>query len=189
MSPKTKVTQKQILDAAFEIAEAEGLKQVSVRKVAAALGCSIAPIYVNFENSEALIKAIVEKAMAINAEYLTRPYTQEPFLNMGIGSIMLAYDHKRLYRDIVEQKGMAEHSDKAQHGAMISLMKTDPKLAGFSDAQMMRILFTMQVFTAGLCAFASAETMPEGITLEFLLQLLEDTGNDVINGTRKREKR
>ena len=46
--------------------------------------------------------------MDINVEYISRPYTDEPFLNMGIGSIMLAYEHKRLYRDIVEQKGISE---------------------------------------------------------------------------------
>ncbi len=189
MSPKTKVTYEQILDTAFEIAEAEGLKQVSVRKVAAALSCSVAPIYVNFENSQALINAIIEKAMEINVEYISRPYTGEPFLNMGIGSIMLAYEHKRLYRDIVEQKGISENSrDHAHYGAMLNLMKSDPKLAGFSDDQIMRILFTLQVFTAGLCTFASADKMPENVSLEFLLKLLENTGNDVINGTRKREE-
>ena len=189
MSPRIKVTKEQIMDAAFEIAEKEGLAQISVRKVAAALDCSVAPIYVNFENAEALISAVVEKAMTINMEYVSRPYTDEPFLNMGIGSIMLAYEHKRLYRDIVERKRLCEEINNPKHSVLIDIMKTDKKLIGFSEAQIMHILFTLQVFTTGLCTYASAEKMPEGITLDLLLKLLEDTGNDVIDGTRKRENK
>ena len=64
-------------------------------------------------------------------------------------------------------------------------MKSDPKLAGFSNEQIMRILFTLQVFTAGLCTFASADQMPENVSLEFLLKLLEDTGN----GCHQRNKK
>ena len=189
MSPKVKVTKEQIIEAAFAIAEEEGLAQISVRKVAAALDCSVAPIYVNFENAEDLVSAVIEKAMAINMEYVTRPYTEEPFLNMGIGSIMLAFDHKRLFRDIVEQKGIADQQDNPHLDRMIDWMKSDSKLQGFSDELIKRILFTLQVFTAGLCTFASADEMPEGITLDMLIKLLEDTGNDVIDGTRKRENK
>ncbi len=187
MSPKVKVTRQEIIDTAFDIADAEGLKQISVRKVAAALDCSVAPIYVNFENAEDLVSAVIEKAMDINVEYCSRPYTDQPFLNMGIGSVMLAYEHKRLFRDIVAQKEMTDSANNPRHAEMLALMKSDPKLAGFSDASMMNILFKMQVFTSGLCTFASAETMPPGLTLQFLLAVLEETGYDVIDGERKRE--
>lgn len=188
MSPKVKVNKQQIIDAAFDIASTEGLLSISVRKVATALKCSVAPIYVNFEKAEDLVDAVVEKAMDIDMEYCSRPYTDQPFLNLGIGSIMLAYDHKQLFKDVVEQKGLSESADNPRHAAMVELMKRDKKLAGFTDAQLARIVFKMQVFTAGLCAYASAEAMPQGMTLDFLLAVLEETGNDVIDGERKRDK-
>jgi len=187
MSPKVKVTKQEIIDAAFNIAQNEGLAQVSVRKVAAALDVSVAPIYVNFINAEDLIEAVVQKALDINMDYCSRPYTDQPFLNIGIGSVMLAYDHKRLYRDIVEQKGISDESPNPRNNVMLNLMKSDAKLTGFSDEQIFNILFKMRVFTAGLCTFASADDMPEGMTLEILLSVLEETGNDVIMGERKRE--
>ncbi|MEX1308703.1 MAG: TetR/AcrR family transcriptional regulator [Eubacteriales bacterium] len=189
MSPKVKITKAQIIQAAFDIAENEGLAQITVRKVAAALNCSVAPIYVNFENAEDLVSDVIKKAMDINMEYVSRPYTDQPFLNMGIGSIMLAYEHKKLYRDIVALNNAHDETDAEAHRIMIDIMKSDKKLEGFSDPQIMQILFTLQVFTAGLCAYASAESMPEGITLKLLLKLLEDTGNDVIEGTRKRAEK
>jgi AcrR family transcriptional regulator len=58
MSPKTKVLKQDIIDAAFEIADSEGLREISVRKVASKLNCSVAPIYVNFDSSEGMINRI-----------------------------------------------------------------------------------------------------------------------------------
>jgi len=186
MSPKAKITKQEIIDAAFNIADNEGFHALSVRKVAATLGCSVAPIYVNFDNAESLGNAVAEKAHLIHIEMCSKPYSHEPFLNMGIGTLMFAYQHKQLYKDIIESKNQTVICTPSNHPEFFVQMRKDEKLTGFDDASLQRILFKMSTFTNGLCVFASAETMPNELTIDHLCSLLEETGNDVIDGERKR---
>ncbi len=186
MSPKIKVLKQEIIDAAFEIAASEGISALSVRKVAAMLGCSVAPIYVNFENAEDLNAAVAERAKQIHMELCTYPHTEEPFLNLGIGCIKFAYQYKRLYKEIIEAKRDLGHMQECNDQNMLDLMRLDPKLKSFDDRTLSRILFKMSTFTNGLCVYAACEPMPDGITLDLLLDVLEQTGNDVIIGELKR---
>ena len=188
MSPKIKVLKQEIIDAAFTIASEEGFSALSVRKVAAMLDCSVAPIYVNFESVEDLHAAVAERAKQIHMDMCAYPHTDEPFLNMGIGCIKFAYEYKRLYKDIIEPSNYAGYTSDCSGYDMHEMMRKDPKLVSFDESALTRILFKMGTFTNGLCVYAAANPMPEGITLELLLDVLEQTGNDVINGELKRQK-
>jgi len=188
MSPKTKVQKQEIIDAAFDIANEEGLREITVRKVANKLNCSVAPIYVNFVNAEELVDAVVEKAVEINMQMCMEEYTDQPFLNIGIRSVMVAYKYKRLYKDIIESRDLDRKHSKEIDTPLLEHMRKDRKLSGFNDKELMEILFTMQIFTNGLCVYAAAESMPEGMTIEYLLELLEQTGEDVIRGAHRRKR-
>ena len=65
MPPKPKFSKQEIVNAAFDIAKNEGLDAITIRKVAHKLGSSIAPIYVNFDNVEQLVQAVVTKTFDI----------------------------------------------------------------------------------------------------------------------------
>ena len=188
MSPKTKISKQEIIDAAFSIADTEGLTELSVRKIALRLGCSVAPIYVNFKNADDLMDAIKNQAHQMHLAMCEASYTDEPFLNIGIGTVMFAYQHKRLYKDIIEAKQGFDLSCHAAHPAMIEKMRTDKKLKSFDDQALCRILFKMSTFTNGLCVYAAADPMPKGITIDSLLDALEQTGNDVISGEIQRQR-
>lgn len=69
MPPKNKFSKEQISEAAFAIAENEGIDRITIRKVADRLGSSIAPIYVNFTDVEALSKPLLTKWSLLVSNY------------------------------------------------------------------------------------------------------------------------
>jgi TetR/AcrR family tetracycline transcriptional repressor len=62
--PAAKVTREAVIEAALRIAEAEGVAQLSMRKLAAELGVAVTAIYWHVGNREALIEALVEREIA-----------------------------------------------------------------------------------------------------------------------------
>lgn len=59
MPPKTRYTREAVLDAALRVVRSEGLRGVSARTVAKALGASTAPVLAAFATMQALNEAVV----------------------------------------------------------------------------------------------------------------------------------
>jgi len=62
--PSTPVTREAVIDAALRIVEQEGVRQLSMRKLAAELGVAVTAIYWHVGNREALLDALVEREIA-----------------------------------------------------------------------------------------------------------------------------
>ncbi len=63
MSPKTQYTREEIIQAAVDVGMECGIDGITIRAVADKLGCSVAPIYVNFESRDLLIEAVVRHCL------------------------------------------------------------------------------------------------------------------------------
>lgn len=101
MAPKIKFSRDKIIDVAFEIANLEGFDGISIRKVADKVGCSIAPIYVNFKDIDELKDAVAKRVQEIIEKLINEQKSEEYFLNIGIASIKFANQYKIIYRDYV----------------------------------------------------------------------------------------
>lgn len=62
MAPKQKITREQLLEVAFDITRKEGFSAVTARSVAKAAGCSIQPVFSQFDTMEALRTATFDYA-------------------------------------------------------------------------------------------------------------------------------
>ena len=89
MPPKQHYTKEDILDAAFTLVQEEGLPGLSVRRIAERLGCSTAPVYTYCRDMEEVREAVMEKALRLLMDFTDRSYTDDVFLNVGVG--LLAY--------------------------------------------------------------------------------------------------
>lgn len=94
MSPKTKFDRKAIVEATFTIAREEGFASITTRSVAKRLGCSVAPIYINFETIEDLIKAVIERVFATSDEMLKKQKGPSLFENIGKASLVPVHSSK-----------------------------------------------------------------------------------------------
>ena len=100
MGPKTKYKKDEIIDAAFEIAREEGLAGITARSVAKRLGCSVAPIYVNFETIEGLTEAVVQRVFSLSGEMLAREQGTDMFEKIGRASLAFAREYPVLCREL-----------------------------------------------------------------------------------------
>lgn len=78
----------------------DGMEGITVRKIAAELGSSVAPVDVNFSDLEELRDAVVERIVDISWEVLEETGTGRPFRDIGRASIRFAGRYPVISRDL-----------------------------------------------------------------------------------------
>lgn len=190
MAPKIKFSRDKIIDVAFEIANLEGFDGISIRKVADKVGCSIAPIYVNFKDIDELKDAVAKRVQEIIEKLINEQKSEEYFLNIGIASIKFANQYKIIYRDYV-LKGNSYISKNSEivHDLIINNMKKDKNLNNFSEDELKRILIKMKIFQLGLAIAVSNNNDVDGLTEEQCITMLKEAGMDTILGMKYRKNK
>lgn len=190
MAPKIKFSREKIIDVAFEIANLEGFDGISIRKVADKVGCSIAPIYVNFKDIDELKDAVAKRVQEIIEKLINEQKSEEYFLNIGIASIKFANQYKIIYRDYV-LKGNSYISKNSEivHDLIINNMKKDKNLNNFSEDELKRILIKMKIFQLGLAVAVSNNNDVDGLTEEQCITMLKEAGMDTILGMKYRKNK
>ncbi|MBI9098623.1 MAG: TetR family transcriptional regulator [Spirochaetaceae bacterium] len=178
MPPKAQFSKQQILDTALKISIESGISTLTVRKLAEKLGCSVAPIYVNFENSEALVQAVMDMIRELSWKYATKSYTDIGFFNIGIGQILFVKDYPLLYMDLLNNDPHCMTMSDEQAKQMIDIMEKDDMLQGLSREQNSDLLLKMSIFTMGLCLTMTKDE--QVLPLEKILSLLEETAHQFI---------
>jgi AcrR family transcriptional regulator len=179
MPPKTVFTKEQIIDTAFEIFREEGIENLSVRKLAARINCSTAPIYTSFENVDRIKEQLLEHALDILTEYTEKEYTSDAFLNIGLGLLEFARDYRTIYRKLFMESNKYQYILKRFNERNLIQMKKAEHLKLFEDADLASMLEKMSVYTHGLAAMLCAG-MLEDERYEYFLKKLGEMGYCVI---------
>lgn len=188
MAPKKKFSRKQIIDAAFEIAQLEGIDHVTIRKVADRLESSIAPIYVNFNDVEELKQEVFQEIVELSHRMLTEQDSGDPFFDIGIASLRFAREYRVLFRDLVmKPNDYMESYDDDMGNHLVEQMKMDADLEGFTDEELRMILLKMRIFMAGLTIMVAGDSLPGDLNEEKEIELLHHTADDVITAARMRK--
>lgn len=184
--PKTIYTKEQLVKAAFEIVCEAGFDQLTIRNVARRLGSSIAPIYVNFKDVEELKQAVISKAVEINKEILAEQNSGDPFLDVGIASVLFAKRYPRIFDEIVIKNDQSYRGQTDNEMFVINQMKNDPQLAQFKDEDLRLLLLKMQALQAGLSLLARKEAYKDLLDDDMIIKILDHTGLDILDGMSKR---
>ncbi|HKL42106.1 MAG TPA: TetR/AcrR family transcriptional regulator, partial [Clostridia bacterium] len=191
MPPKQKYTKERIIDTAFDLAKVDGIENLTARKLADALGSSVAPIYANFEDIEALKKSVVNKIFEMSRNMSKEEITGDRFLDIGIASLRFAKEYSVLFKELVLKKNKyMEDYDASLGKTILQEMKEDSTLEELSDDELMRVLLKMRVFQLGLSVMVANDLLPKSFNEEAQIDLLKSMGSDVISGTtlNKKEK-
>ena len=104
MPPKCKFTKQEIIQAALQIARAEGPDGITARALGARLGASSRPIFSLFESMEAVQAEVMQSAKELYSQYVHVGLSQTPaFRGVGQQYIQFAIDEpvaERLYRHL-----------------------------------------------------------------------------------------
>lgn len=189
MPPKNKFTMDQIIDAAFGIAKTEGIDSITIRKVADQLGSSIAPIYVNFKDVEELKRTVVKKIVQMSQQMIIEENSGNQFRDIGIASLRMAKEYPVLVRDFVlKPNEYFQGYDEEMGSDLVELMKKDADLEGFTDEELMMILFKMRAFQMGLTIMIANGLLPKEYDLEKMIAVSDNVAEDVIMAARMRKQ-
>ncbi len=190
MPPKTKFEKETIINAAFEIAAAEGLNAITARSVAKKLKSSVAPIYVNFETIDELVETVVHRVFELSDEFLQKQKGSSIFENIGKASLAFAREYPVLYRELALQPNPYLASYEALERSMIQAMAEDEHLKDWTDEERRRLFLKMRIFQMGLTAMVANGQVPSWMEEEAFEALLMEVGEDLFQAQQvKREEK
>ncbi len=185
MPPKISITKEQILKAAFELVQEEGMNDLSARHIAKRLDCSTAPVYSTFKNMAELEEEVMKKAGDLLIDYTRKEYTDNAFLNTGVGFTIFSRDHKNLYKELFLRGDRFIDIVNEGDAKLYELFKQDPQHGDLPDDVKRRLFTKMRMFSQGMASLACAGLL-EDDSNEFIIRLLMETGECIIVDTYKK---
>ena len=188
MPPKTKFDREAIVEAAFEIAKEEGFAGITSRSVAKRLRCSVAPIYINFETIDDLVKAVAERVFVLSDELLKKQKGHDLFENIGKASLVFAREYPVLFRELVIQKNPYMASYETVQDALVEAMAEDENLRGLTYNERKRLLLKMRIFQTGLSVMVANGHLPSWLDDQAAEELLMEMGKDILRIQQIKQK-
>lgn len=152
MPPKIKTNRESILNAAFEVAQAEGITAITAQSVSAILNTSVAPIFREFQTIEELRNATAEKINAFHLQYLINyPSEDSTFLTYGIAYIHFAKEYPRLFELIMQHS----HTTLRERisGSLTFVTDSAGLESGLLTEQAKELFLNVWIYTHGIACF------------------------------------
>lgn len=151
--PKQRITKEMVVDAAFALARERGMDAVQVKNVAAALGCSVQPVYCYCENIEGLKALVTERAAQYLQKYVAgRLDERDRFRSLGRAYASFAREEPQLYR-LYFLRPRPQAASLEEIFAAEGDPAVPPALAdtlGLALSQAKDLYFQMMIFNTGL---------------------------------------
>mgnify|MGYP001810357871 CR=1 FL=1 len=180
MPPRYKVSRDEILHAAFAILEERGRDAVTARSIAEKLSISPRPIYSFFPSMDKVHEALVDECAKVMQGYMTHPYTEEAFLNMGVGFVAF-YREKLHVAEFMEKYWSSEGIQKVEEKVFDDFyerIKNQEHYRKITRKQLWQIYQKMSFFTYGLVMHYRTSGL--NLTQEEIISLLDETGEALI---------
>ena len=185
MPPKAKFTRDQIIDAAFEIAQTEGIDAITMRKIAKKMNSSVAPIYVNFKDVNELNEALMERIISISLQLLKEENSVNPLIKMGKACLRFAMEYSVIFRDLVAKNGKyMQGYDVKMMPTLVEEMQNDAQLKGLPVDELKIILLKIIIFQLGLSIMAANSLLPEEFNKQDMMDILSSATDDVIMSSK-----
>ena len=112
MPPKIKVSKEDIMDGAMRIVREKGFPSLNARDLANEIGCSVHPIFREYNSMEGLKLAVYKTAEAIYNQRMLSALENDAdgFLGMGLTYINFAREEKNLFQLLFMSGAFREQS-------------------------------------------------------------------------------
>ncbi len=177
MPPKTIYDKDDIIEAAFNIAKEEGFKGITARSVAKYLGCSVAPIYVNFETIEDLTEAVIKRVFDLSQHLFAREDGDNVFDNIGKASLAFAREYPVLFRELIMQPNPYMDSYETLENVLLEAIADEEEMRDWTVEEKRRLLLKMRIFQTGLSVLGANGHLPKWADDE---ELLMEIGEELL---------
>ncbi len=185
MPPKNKYSKDEVIRAAVNVVEENGLDSLTARAIALKLDSSTAPVYSQFDTMDELALCVVKGIEKSLLEYTTRAWTDRVFLNMGTGIAMYALEHPRLYRALMLEGDNYGDIVREFFDTLAAELPKDVRFKSLSAGERNVLLTKMWMFTHGLASLICVGLIKD-CDKDYIIKALVDTGTDVIGATLAR---
>jgi AcrR family transcriptional regulator len=188
MVRKIVFTREDVVDAGLSVLKKDGLSGLSARRVADELGASTAPVYSNFANMDELGVAVKQAATDELLEYTTRDFTENGFLNIGIGVLEFARQNPTLYAAVFMQDSNQCEAGPRVMAKLSERMASMGDLGDLPEPERLMLLHQMGIFTHGL-AVRICTGLAEHHSFNDLILFLSDAGEGMTRHALSRPER
>lgn len=166
MPPKVKIDKEAILTAAVDILREEGENRLHAREIAKRLGCSIQPIFSNYENMADLKEKVKKRGEEIYSGYMQKGMENHriPFLGMGMGYILFAKEEKNLFHllfmsNVLQGNGLRGLVQGEENQQILSLIS---HMTGLSLDSSENLFLSIWLITHGIAAMVATNDLNLG---------------------------
>lgn len=176
MPPKHKVSREEILAAAWSLLEEKGHTAVTTRAIAEKLGLSSRPVYSFFDSMEEILSELDAMAGTILREYMQRPYTQDPFLNMGVGYVCFCQEkpHVSNFLELRLPREKILIADRKMFSAFYERFRKSDGYNEIPEDDFFEIYTKISVYTYGLVTILKASS--KAMSVPEIIENVHDTG-------------
>ncbi|MFO7610086.1 MAG: hypothetical protein R6X35_12995 [Candidatus Krumholzibacteriia bacterium] len=176
-------SQEDVIAAGLAVVRADGLAQLSARRVAEQLGASTAPVYSNFATMDALADAVKRAAVRELVAMTRRQRTGNRFLDMGVGVLGFVWEWPRLYAALFLAPPEGYDPGVDLMDELTRTMAALPELEPLPLSERIVVLKKLAIFTHGL-ATEICQGCAAHCSLDALVVLLGEVGRAVVADAR-----
>lgn len=161
MPKKTKFTKATVIEAGLKQLKESGWEGLTPKSVAKKLGASTMPIFSHFATMNDFKIAIMDRAWEIIAEYASRTYTGDTWVDQGIGYVLFSRDHGQIFNCMHYGKVEEIRERRMQFwGYASAQLEGHKRFEGLSDEQLTLIRHTRALLTHGIAVSVSSGFAP-----------------------------
>lgn len=145
------ITRNQILESAYGLVIEQGFKRFTARNIAATIGCSTQPIYLEFSNMAELREAVLSRIKEELTDKFDKVYTSDPVIDLALTYIDFAIEHQHLYQAVFVQDHFGVDNMRAfVIAAAMRRINNHEQLSKLTDAQKSNLVTGLWIAATGI---------------------------------------
>lgn len=162
MGRKTQITKERILETALQILLRDGYEAITIKSLAAAIGCSTQPIVWHFENMNGFRKAFYEYCMDVAKSQFTvwNGSLEDLLTETARGYITIASNMPNLFRFVfADDQGIQKNIEVVQAMQLDSTTKLVQLLCqekGLTEEQAKSFLMDYEFYIHGIASYTAS---------------------------------
>lgn len=182
MPPKTQFTAGELTEKAIDLVRASGIDALSARTLAAAVGCSVKPIFAIFGSMDGVNAAVIQQADSIYQGYIQsaiQDSTVPPYKAGGMGYIRFASEEKELFKLLFmrDRHGETPAENRESIRPLLTLIQQQ---VGIDEDTAYRFHLEMWIYVHGIATMMATAYLP------WDMAFVSETLTDVYQGLKKR---
>ena len=187
MPPKAKITKEMIIEAGLQIVRTEGEESLSVRRVAAELGCSTQPVMYHYKSVDNLKADVYAAADELHTGFIMTPdeNAPNPLMSIGLRYIRFANEEKPLFVFLFQSGKFRNESFKE----LLEADSLDVILQPLCEAAELTMQQAKEVFALLFICVHGAASLLANNSLEYdeeyFIKLLENTFTGAVGAVKR----